>query len=890
MESLCGVRRPDPGGNPVTFRDIVPKSAEHKVDRELEFHIEMRTRELIAKGFEPGEARRRAVSAFGDLDGVRREMKQADRKSETHARVGRFVLEALHDARFALRMISRRKTFAALTIGVLALGIGATTAIFSVADGVLLRPLPFAEPQRIAAVWVAQPSLAKDPILNWLAEGTPLGGEEYLALKRNAPWFEDVGIWTSGNATLLADQGAEQVTVASATQSLFRTLRVSPVIGRTFTNGEDALGGARVTVLSWETFNQRFGADTSILGRFINIGGFPHEVIGVMPPGFRVDRTADPPAFWVPAMRDSSDLPERHNRNYRAIARLARGATFANAQSRTGNVFRDATRDTSLQARVEPWQRNEGRGADEQVVLLLAAVGLLLAIACANVAILQLGEVSTRRREIASRIALGAGTGRLVRQLLAESVALSVTSAVVGSALAWAMLRGLLAIAPERLPGMDTVHIDGRVLAFTLLCATVTGLLFGIVPAIMVGRSGTAELTRTGTGQSARGHNVVQRTLIATQLALSMVLLVVGALFSRSLKNITNVDPGFRADSLTGYTIDIPYRYPSDRVLAIISDITRRIETTPGVTSVTVSASPPFMRRNSSSPVALDPAIANGRKPLYTVQSPVKPGYFETMGIRLVAGRYFASTDRVGAENVAIVNESEVQRDFGGASPLGMRVRHQSTWRTIVGVVADVHQRSLMTNDGAQIYIPYDQWVNSGPTFLVRGSVQALSEQKVRRWLREVDNLAVLQNITFIPEAIEKSYGVARYRMILVSLFGAVAALLAAIGLYGVSTRAASRRMREVGIRMALGSSRGGVTRLLVSDAMAGVVFGLAIGAPAAMLAAYATRKNLFGVSPSDLPSFMIVASILAVATLVASAVPAVRAGKTNPATVLRSD
>jgi predicted permease len=382
----------------------------------------------------------------------------------------------------------------------------------------------------------------------------------------------------------------------------------------------------------------------------------------------------------------------------------------------------------------------------------------------------------------------------------------------------------------------------------------------------------------------------MQRALIATQLAMSMVLLVVGALFARSLHNITNVDPGFRADSLTGFNVYLPYRYSGEQVRSVVDEVTRRVAGAPGVSRVIVSNAPPFMRRNSSSPVLLDPSIANGRPAQHTSQMYVQPGYFEGMGVRLVSGRTFSETDKFGAEPVAIVNESEVKRDFGGASPIGLRVRHQSVWRTIVGVVADVRHRSLTVSDGAGIYVPFDQNPNSGPTFLVRGSPDAFTRESMRAILRDVDPRAVLQAVTFIPTAIEKSYGVARYRTILVTVFGVIAALLAAIGLYGISVRAAGRRMREVGIRMALGSTSRGVTGLLVSDAMTGVAFGIAIGFPAAMLVARATRSHLFGITPEDPTSFVVVATLLAVVTLVASVLPARRAGRTSPAVVLRSD
>lgn len=871
-------------------REIVPRPVSSRVESELDFHVEMRTRELIARGVAPDEARARAVAAFGDFHRVTAELNRIGRATEGARRRSRFIGEALQDARFALRMIRRRRSAAVLTVGILSLGIGASTAIFSVADGVLLRPLPFYEPDRVAAVWIAQPALARDPVLGWMADATPMGNEEYQALRTHATSFDEIGLWSTATATLASDAGAEQVPIGVVTGSVFRTLRVSPAIGRTFVAGEDALGGPSVAILGWESWKVRFGGDSSIVGRSITIGGTAHTIVGIMRPGLRLDRTTEPPAFWVPALRDSSDMPERHNRSYRAIARLTRGATFEAASVQAGRILREVTGDTTLTARVEVWQRDQGRNATGQVMVLLIAVGLVLLIACVNAAMLQLGEVTARRQEMAARVSLGAGTGRLVRQLLGECVVLAFAASALGSALAWGMLRGLLAIAPERLPGMDTVHIDGRVLGFALVCATVTGVLFGIVPALVVGRAGTTSLLRTATGHAARGTALLQRGLIAAQVAMSMVLLVVGTLFARSLLNLTSVDPGFRADELVAVRVYIPYRYPADRVREIVAAFKARLESTAGVTAVTVNSSPPFAGRNSSSPIELDPAIARGRRPQHTMQFYVTPGYFETMGIRVVAGRPFRPDDGIGGEPVAIVNTAMVARDFGGNSPIGQRVRHQSIWRTVVGVAANVNSRALDISDGAGIYVPYDQHPNTGPTFLVRGVTGALTQPALRSGLRDVDARSVLQGMSSVDRDIERSYGPQRYRTILVSVFGAMAALLAAIGLHGVSSRAAARRLREIGIRMALGGTSRGVTGLLVADAMSGVGVGMILGVPAALLAGFAARQYLFGVSAADPVSIVLVALFLATATLFSSALPARRAARSNPAVVLRSD
>lgn len=871
-------------------REIVPRAVGDKVDSELAFHIEMRTRELIARGVPANEAHEQALAAFGDFGGVRAELTRIGRVSESTAHRMRVIAEAIQDARFAWRMVVRRRSATMLMIAVLALGIGATTAIFSVVDGVLLRPLPFNEPDRLAAVWIGQPSLAKDPVLSWLAEAGPMGAEEYLAIRRATPSLASIGLWQMSSSTLATDDGAEPVSVGVATQSVFETLRVAPAFGRTFTLGEDALGGPNVGVLSWEAWRGRYGGDSAVIGRNVTLGGAPYTIIGVMPAGFRLDRTIDPPLMWMPALRDSSDLPQRHNRNYRAIGRLRDGATVAGAVQQATPALRDITRDTSLVARVATWQEDQGRHASGPVLLLLGAAGLLLLIACVNVALLQLGEVSARRNEITVRVALGAGQGRLARQLLGESLVLALIASALGAAFAWAMLRGLLAIAPERLPGLDSVHIDARVLGFALLVAIATGLAFGIVPAWLVGRSGPASVVRSGGGQSARGASLIQRSLLAAQIAMSMVLLVMSVLLGKSLQHLTTVDPGFRAESLTALRVTMPWQYDDARTRDLVGSVRRTLADLPGVRMVAVNSAPPFTGNSSSSPVTLDPSIAGDRRPQHTRQHAVSTNYFESMGIRVVAGRAFQAADGFGSEPVAVVNEAMVRRDFGSVPAVGQRVRHQSVWRRVVGVVADVHGQSLEVADGAGIFIPFDQYPNTGPTFLVRGPAAALSEPALRTMLRELDAQMVLRSITPVPDAIARSYGAQRYRTILFTAFGALAALLAAVGLYGVSARTSARRLREVGIRMAVGGSSPSIVRLLVSDAMRGVLVGMVIGVPAALLTARALSKYLYEVSPSDPIAYFAVALLLTAATLAASAWPAWHASRVDPVRALRAE
>lgn len=865
---------------------------DRRVSAELAFHIEMRTRELIASGMSPEDARREATERFGNLSQVSDELHRLERQNDRSERRTQYFAELLQDARFALRMLLRRRTFAAVAIGTLALGIGAATAMFSVVDGVLLRPLPFDAPERLAAVWITQPSLAKDPTISWLADRTPVGNAEYQALKRDATNLRDLALWGQGVARLTTDQGVERVPSVSATSSLLPTLRVRPVLGRAFQSGEDVLNGPRIAMISWEAWQSRFNGDSAVIGRSVVLDDEAYTVIGVLPPGLRIDRTTETPVFWTPALRDSSDLPERHNRNYRAIARLAPGANFSDASRQAASVLRASMTDTSLGVRVEQWQRDQGRDARGPLTVLLAAVGLLLLIACVNVAILQLGEAAGRAREMGARVALGAGSMRLIRQLLVESLVIAGVSAILGAACAWAMMRGLVAMAPQQLPGLDTVSIDGRVLLFTTIIAITTGLLFGIAPALVVGRTKGSLFGRAGAGQSAAGTRRLQRTLIAAQLALSTVLLVESVLLGRSLRKLGAVDPGFRPVGLTAFHVSMPWRTSDERSRAFTAEVMRRLAATPGVEGVTAAASQiPFSGGASSSPVLPEPTDpTNPRPALHTQQRYVAAGFLETMGLHLVAGRTFNADDRAGAEPVAILSVSEAKRAFGNESPLGRRVKHQGAWRRIVGVVADVKFRGLALDDEPTIYAPFDQHPGTAPVFVVRGAAGRSIEPSLKAMIRQVDPTAVFVRTVTMPQLIQKSYAAERYRTLLVSVFGAMAAFLAAVGLYGVSVRAAGRRTREIGIRLALGGTTRTVVGLLVGDAMAGVAIGLAIGIPGALLAGRLVAPYLFRITASDPISFLTVSTLLVLVTAAASFLPARAAGSLNPATVLRGE
>ncbi|MEO7997975.1 MAG: ABC transporter permease, partial [Gemmatimonadaceae bacterium] len=872
---------------------IFKPAAKTRVDDELAFHIEMHVRDLVARGIDPVTARQQAEAALGNRRQLEDECRKIDHDIDRNERRTQYLSELVHDARFALRMLTRRRGFAAIAIATLTIGIGAATAIYSVVDGVLLKPLPFADPDRVGALWITRPDLAKNPAVAWLAQSGPVGNEEYQAMRSATRTLANLALYAVGTATVPGSDGVDRVPIAEVTSGIFPTLRLQMSLGRPFVEGDDALNSAPIALVSWNTWQKKYNGDSAILGKAVQLDQEMFSIVGVLPKDVRLDRAREPAEYWTPALRDSGDLVTRHNRNYRALVRLAPNATFAGASAELTGVLRKTISDTTAGIRVEQWQRDESRQSRPALIALLSAAIFLLGIACVNVAVLLLGESANRSREMAARAALGAGSGRLTRQLLVESLVIALISAVLGSALAWALMRGLVALAPSQLPGLDQVQINFRVLSFAMLVATATGLLFGVAPALTTGKAAVASLARIGTGQSNRKGAVLQRGLIAAQLALSTVLLTNALLLTRSFDKLTAVEPGFRSAGLSVVRFSLPYTMfkDADRNRAAVSAIQQRMSSLPGVEGTVLTTSAPFTSGGNSSPVVVEgpngpDASLRGQ---HTQQRYVSADYLQTMGVRLLSGRYFNIGDNASSTLVAIVSATEVKRDFGGRNPLGLRVRHQGKWREVVGVVSDVKYAGLAQIDEPTIYVPFEQNPNTSFALVIkeRGNTTLLA---YRRALREVEVSAVVAGVDALPSLLAKSYSSERYRTVLIVAFAMVAALLAAVGMYGVGTRAAVRRTREVGIRLALGSTNTAIAKLMVGDAMRGVLIGLAIGIPSTLALGSFVQPFLFGVKTTDAPSYAATALLLVVVTLMASYVPSRRASNADPAMVLRGE
>ncbi|MES1259956.1 MAG: ABC transporter permease, partial [Gemmatimonadota bacterium] len=654
----------EPGAAPLPD-PIFEQPAADEVADELAFHVEMRTRELIARGTAPELAARQARERFSNLSQVSSECRDIAERRDQSLRRTRYFTNLLQDIQFALRMLVRRPAFAALCILTIGLGIGASTAIYSVVDGVMLRPLPFADPGRLVAIWVTEQRFRDDATLRAQWDRIVMGQEEYDGIRAHPATVTGIALWGRGRTVAVTPRGAAALPSLRVTSNMLTTLRLHPFLGRDFLPGDDVLNGPKVAMLSWETWQAEWHGDSSVIGRSIVLDDAPHTVIGILPRGLRMDRAAPIAAVWTPALQDSNDLVQRHNRSYAALARLKPGATLgqANAElsavlSKTAIDSRGAERGKGVAARVEEWQVDQTRTVRASLWILFGAVGLLLLIACVNVATLMLGEAARRESEIAARVALGAGPARIARQLLTESITVSVLGAVVGCAIAAGSVRILVALAPAGIPGIDAVRLDARAVSFAVAIAGVTGMLFGLAPALVLLRRGQQQAVRVGAGQTARGGRALQHALIAIEIALSLVLLAGCTLLGRSLQRLTATAPGFDTQGLTAtqFTFDRATRNDDARLKRFIAIATREVAAIPGVAAVTAGTGVPFTVGNSSSPVKSDareygPEQSGGN----AQQRSVLPGYLEAMRIPLLAGRTFNENDREGGELVIIV-------------------------------------------------------------------------------------------------------------------------------------------------------------------------------------------------------------------------------------------
>ena len=870
------------------------------VEEELRFHVEERTRRLIAAGMSPAEAERAALERFGDIDQIGDELRAHDRRRERGRQRREYMGDLLQDLRYGLRSLRRTPAFATVAILTLALGIGATTAIFSVVNAVILRPLPYPDADRLLMVWMDNKRLGMpEDIHSW---------PNFADLDERNAVFEDMaGYAMAGfNVTGGCVEGEcepRRIGGVFARPELFPVLGVSAARGRVFGEDEAIEGRDGVVVISHGLWASQFGSDERIIGRTARFNGRERTIIGVMSRDFAFP-SAETDA-WVPFVVDSVTQQQRQGFFLYAIGRLKPDVPFERAQTEMSGIMRQleeeypTNRDYGINLVTLPDQI-VGRSLRTALWVMLAAVAAVLLIACANVANLMLSRAAVREREVGVRLALGAGRSRLVRQLLTESVLLAVLGGALGLALAWAGLRLLIGLAPSDIPRLDQVSLDPLVLGVALALALVTGLAFGLVPALQASRPNLTDALREGArGTGGAQGNRMRRLLAAGQVALVLVLLTSAGLLVRSFLELQRVQLGFRPDNLLTMRIALPgTRYPTAQArIGFFEQAQDRIAAIPGIESVGAISGIFLTDTPRSAGFTIEarertPDIANTETPI----DAVTPAYFATMGIALRSGRFFTAQDDADAPPVVIINEAMARRYWPNEDPLGKRIKYgqetsQAPWMTIVGVVGDMRRTGFDRPVRYETFLPHAQQSIGAMTLVVRtaGAPLALTNS-VRAQLRAMDPEQPVYEIASMDQLLSDRIAQRRFSMVLLGAFATLALLLGIIGVYGVTSYLVAQRTREVGLRLALGAQPGDLVTMVVRQGMIVAAVGIGLGLAGALALTRLMTSLLYEVSPTDIATLAVVTLVLVLATLVANWLPARRAARIDPLVALRAD
>ena len=879
------------------FRSLLKRGrVEQELSEELRFHLEKLTAENVAKGMTPEKARYAALRELGGLEQIKEECRDMRRVD--------WIENCLQDARYGVRMLARNRSFAVVAILTLALGIGANTAIFSVVYAVLLRPLPFVAPDQLMSVVSTRlrgnvPDNASYPdFADWTAQNHV---------------FSQMAAYDTDNFTLTGQAEAMHIQGAVVSADLFSLLGVKPVLGRAFLPDEDKLpaaNGAFAIILSHRLWRERFGADPGIVGRSIEIDNRNFTVVGVMPAGFQFPIQAEPADFWmamainfVTAPGEPSMADQRGAHFLDVIARLKPHVTRAEAQaemstivSRLNNQYPDnAPRGVEIVPEID---RVAGP-ARLALLVLLAAVGCVLLIACANVANLTLARGASRQKEMAVRAVLGAGRGRMIRQLLTESVLLALLGGVLGSALGLWGISGLIRLLPVDIPRLASVRIDSTVLVFTALVSMLTGILFGLAPAAQASRLDFVEsLKEGGRGLSEGLHRSRARgLLVVADVAVAAVLLVGAGLLINSFLRLQHIDPGFNPQHVLTFKMDLPYvRYSGLSQTQFFERAIERLSHLPGVLSASAVLPLPLDGDEVGTMLNIEgQPVAEANRPR-TGYSWVEPGYFRTVGIPFIKGRDFTPADDLEATPVVIIDQTLARQFFPHQDPIGRRIKpgigngyNTAPWREIVGVVGDVRQYGLTSGPGPEVYVPLAQSPLGSMNFVVRTGVDPLSMVgTVREEMAEMDKNLPFYGVKTFNQYLGQGFAQPRFLTLLFGLFAALALALAAVGLYGLVSYSASQRTHEIGIRMALGAEKRDVLRLVVGQGFKLTILGVAVGIAGSFALTRFMSSLLYGVKPTDPVTFTAVAFVLVGVALLASYLPARRATKVDPMVALR--
>jgi putative ABC transport system permease protein len=858
---------------------------EREVDSELAFHLEMRTQENIARGMEPEAARAEAVRRFGDVAEINATCRDLGRRRDDEMRRAEWIAELGQDLRYALRHLRANPGFAAVAVLTLALGIGASTSIFGIANAVLLRPLPFPEPGRLVRMYETNPTTqtfsASEP--------------NYLDWRVRNRSFAELAAWTFRSASLIGSGEPEQLQAIAATHTFFRVLGATPLLGRTFLEEESRPGGStRVAVLSYRLWQRRFGGDAGIIGRSIVLDGDAYQVVGVMPASFDTPGLTD---VWVP-LAPALTSPRADHR-LSVIGRLKPGVTLAQASSDMAAVARQLAQQYPESNK--DWGTNllsfddwiVGRQLRARVIVLLVAVGLLLLMACVNVANLLIARAVGRGRELSVRAALGAGRGRIVRQLLTESVALALIGAAVGVAFAAAAVPVLRRAGGTAVPRLDEMNVDWRVLAFGIAASLLTGVLFGLAPALQASRASLHDLLRSGARVAGAGG--LRRALIVASVAMAMLLLVGAGLVGGSFLRLMRVDPGFRADGVLTASLSLTgerYDEAAQRV-AFYADVMRRLASIPGVTAVGATNIAPFSGGSTAIPFTPEGRAPAAGEYLQANWRSVTPGYFAALRLPLRRGRLIAETDAESAPPIVVISETMARRIWPGEDPVGKQIRPQGNknlW-TVVGVVGDIRDQTLEQEPEPVMYLSYQQVAWPSMWLLVRTAGNPMSvANAVRREIWAVDKTLPVANVQPLSQLVTDVAAQPRLTMLVFALFAAAALTLAVVGVYGIVAYGVTQRTRELGVRLALGARPAQIVGLVVRHGVGLAALGIAIGLGTAYALSRYLASILFGVRPTDALTYAGVALVLAACAALASLIPARTAARLDPVLALRGD
>jgi putative ABC transport system permease protein len=857
---------------------------EQEVDSELAFHIEMRTRDYVARGMDPAAARAEAMRRFGDVEHINEACRDIGRRRDREMRRTEWIAELRQDFVYALRYLRTNPGFGVAAVLTLALGIGASTTIFGVANAVILRPLPFREPERLVRIWETNPA----------TDDFSASEPNYLDWRARSRSFAELAAYRWGSMNLVGDGQPEALTVIGVTHTLFPLLPVAPRVGRAFTADEDKPGGPRVVILSDGLWQRRFGGDRDVIGRSISLDGNPHTVIGVLPPGLGFATDAD---LWEPLRPDPAS--NRGDHRLGVVGRLRPGTTIESATADLRAVARQLAQQYPASnaewgarlASFRDWLI--GPEVRDRVIALLVAVGLLLLMACVNVANLLIARASTRQREMGVRAALGAGRWRITRQLLTESLTLAALGAAVGVALAAAAMPVLRKVGGDAVPRLDEMSLDWRVLAFAVGASLVTGLLFGLAPALHAARAGLHAMLRSGTRVAATGR--LRSTLVVASIALAMLLLVGAGLVGTSFLRLMRVDPGFDPEHVLVASISLPReRYPNDRIAAFHGEAMARIAAMPGVRAAGMVNIAPFSGGNTAIEFSLvgGPPARPGDFPQAGWRS-VTPGYFAALGIRLKRGRRLNESDVGNGTPVIVISDTMARRYWPGEDPIGRQIRvgNGKSPFTVVGVVNDIRAQTLEEEPAPIMYLSYHQ-VSLRSMWLTVRAVGAPTSvaNAVQREIWAIDKTLPVANVQPLTQLISEVAAQPRLTMLIFGLFASAALALAAIGVYGVVAYAVAQRTREIGVRLALGAQPSRIVRGVLRHGLTLAGLGIAIG----LIAAYALTRFiaaiLYGTEPTDVVTYGAVALTLAACAAAASLAPARRAATVDPVAALRYD